>query len=69
MKYSRRKFRTIDGKRYDLDPPSEKTSDAMSKIPSSRTKIEKIFASALRKHKIKTNSNDCLAKVKEVLNI
>ena len=56
LKYSRRKSRTIKGKSFKLTPPDEKRSAIMSKIPYSRTSIEKLFAQKLRQNKIRYRS-------------
>ena len=53
LKYPRRTNRVIGAKRYRLEPPSEKCSEIMAKIPSRRTSIEDLLATACRKNGIK----------------
>jgi G:T-mismatch repair DNA endonuclease (very short patch repair protein) len=53
LKYQRRTKRTIPGKTYIIEPPTEKRSEVMRKIHVRKSSIEEILASAFRRNKIK----------------
>lgn len=53
LKYPRRSNRVIGTRRYRLEPPSEKRSGIMSRIPSRGTSIEDLFAGACRRNGIR----------------
>ena len=56
IKYPRRQFKTIRGQKYNLSEPDMIRSKTMSRIPSKKTSIERLLASALRLSKIKYRS-------------
>jgi len=58
LKYPRRKKRMINGKTFQLDVPSVKTTTKMVNVKSSKTSIEKIMEMVLNKYGIPFSKPD-----------